>query len=299
MPFCSGSLLSLRAGNYTARVAPSAGGRLASLDWTDNERKVALLVPWDEKPFEPDAWPKAGAFPMIPFANRLPPDGIFFDGKQVSPLHGPNGFAQHGLAHRREWQLRESGEDFALLQLEHRTDSNWPWNFTATQSFRLSAQGLLLTISVLNNSPETMPLSIGWHPYHPIESNVAAESLKLKASFRHELDLEGRALETTASPTFQMSAGETAAFSGWNGSVLLSSGGDGNIVISCESTTQLVLHAMPEAGYLCVEPVSLLPGHLSQGLHKSGITPTSNASLQSGASMSLTWHCAWQAPSQC
>ena len=82
MPLSSDDLVELHAGAYTATVAPAAGGRVASLSWHSGATQCPLLVGWDGRPFDEHHWPKAGAFPMLPFANRLPRDGFRFRGRR-------------------------------------------------------------------------------------------------------------------------------------------------------------------------------------------------------------------------
>lgn len=287
------SMITLRAEGYEARIAPAAGGRLASLDWIGAGGSRPLLVPMDGQHFDPHNWPKAGAFPMIPFANRLATEGFSFRGKQVRPQPGPQGFALHGLAHRRPWQVITQKADFALLQLEHKPDDYWPWAFTAKQSIHLSEQGLSLTLSVRNDSSEPMPLSIGWHPYHPVERGFNAPELLMRAKSRHDLDLQGRAVETRSAPLFGMGPGETAAFSGWDGTVKLRTDAAGVTAITCSGTRRVVLHAPATGVYVCIEPVTQLPGHLGEALGEGRQAPSWTPALPVAATASLSWQCAW------
>src|SRR3954462_7314058 len=142
MLLCARPALDLRAGPYAARVAPAAGARLTSLEWNDGGARRSLLVPWDGQDFDEHHWPKAGAFPMLPFANRLPREGFRFGGQQVSPEAGPGGFAQHGCAHRRAWQVAEHADRHAELRLEHGASVSWPWSWSARQEVRLDEDGI-------------------------------------------------------------------------------------------------------------------------------------------------------------
>lgn len=275
-------------------MAPAAGGRLASLDWVGQGGPQPLLVPWDEQPFEPHDWPKAGAFPMIPFTNRLAPEGFFFGGRQVRLQSGPQGFPLHGLTHRRVWQVVKTDEDFASLQLTHQPNADWPWAFTAHQSIRLSAHGLQLELAVRNDSAQVMPLSIGWHPYHPVNESFTSNDVAMRAKARHELDAQGRATETTSSPVFGMIRGEVTVFSGWDGIAKLRSGDAGSITVACKRSSRVVLHIPAAGSYICVEPVMQLPGHMGEALAGNGTKPSWANALPALATASLFWHCAWQ-----
>lgn len=282
-PFGDGPLILLKSGAYKACLAPAAGGRVMSLDWLNRGQWRPLLVPWDGQPFKPDAWPKAGAFPMLPFANRLHPQGFGFDGRQVRPQPSAQGFALHGFAHRQAWQVLAVQADSALIEWTHEAQADWPWSFTARQELQLGVGGLAVRLSVRNDAAQAMPLAMGWHPYHPHRAGATVDSLVFKAQARHELDGHGRAQDTGGRPDFAMSSGETAAFSRWDGRAV-STGADCAIVISCQSADHLVLHKPTTADYLCIEPVTTLPGHLGDGLLQD-----TTARLQAGQTRTLHW----------
>lgn len=276
--------IELRAGNYVARIAPAAGGRIVSLAWCGQHATVPLLVAWDGLAFDEHDWPKAGAFPMLPFANRLPAEGFAFGGRLVRPEPGPTGFAQHGLAHRRPWTVTEASGQHVLLQFAHDGNSaGWPWAWTAQQAIHLDEGGLTLHLSVRNDSAQAMPLAIGWHPYHPVRAGVASEDLRFRASARRDLDAGGCAGDQAQAPAFAMERGETAAFSGWDGRAQLAGAG---LAVAAQGAANLVLHRPMQGNYLCIEPVTILPGHLGRA--------GAEAVLQPGQSRSLTWACSLQ-----
>jgi aldose 1-epimerase len=283
-------LIELRAGCYLARVAPAAGGRVASLSWLGAAAPRALLVEWDLAAFDQHAWPKAGAFPMLPFANRLPPNGFRARGTPVCPEPGPEGFPVHGSAHRRKWEAVAVSGTQAVLRYAHKPgDAGWPWTWSAEQEMDLSDAGLTVVIRVRNESEGSMPLGIGWHPYHPLPPETSAISKRIQAEARRELDEDGRAAETGAEPVFGMRPGETAAFVGWDGGFRLPAV-DGTIVVTCEGASSLVLHRPAAGDYLCAEPVTLLPGHLCEDTDESG-----PGWLQPGDTQRFSWTCGFEA----
>ena len=269
----SSSLIELRCAEYAATVAPEAGGRIASLVWSRGGTTCPLLVGWDGHSFEAHHWPKAGAFPMIPFANRLPPEGVVFDGRRIEPEAGHGGFAMHGFAHRRPWDLLLASTRRVVMACVHDgSDPRWPWAWTATQEVRLDAGGVRVEIRVRNDSTERMPLVLGWHPYHPVPSDLLPTDLVFDAGCRHDLDERGGVQDAQSAPAFQMRRGETAAFDGWSGAIRLRNAW-GSIEIGCASA----------GDYLCVEPVTGLPGRLAQA-----------APLDPGAMRHLGWTCRFE-----
>ncbi|NML47123.1 hypothetical protein HHL11_25480 [Ramlibacter sp. G-1-2-2] len=268
--------IELRSGRYTARVVPGAGGRIAALACEG----VPLLVEWDGARFDEHHWPKAGAFPMLPFANRLPPEGFTFGGRQVRPTPGPAGFAVHGFGHRKPWQVLEASQQHVQMECVHAGgEEDWPWAFRAAQEVRLADDGLHVHLSVRNDSTEAMPLAMGLHPYHPVPVDAMPADLHFEAAGRHELCALGRAAEAPVAPGFGMCRGETAAFSGWTGSARFGHATD----VRCAGVEALVLHRPARGDYLCIEPVTLLPGRLGA------------LALAPGETRSLSWSCSRQA----
>lgn len=280
-------MIELGSGPYSARVAPAAGGRIAALTWREGERTVPLLVEWDGQAFNEHDWPKAGAFPMLPFANRLPREGFVFRGTLVRPEPGPAGFALHGSAHRRAWSVVESTSQRAVMRCTHDGgDAGWPWPWVAEQVVELGQRGMTVTLSIKNEASEPMPLAMGWHPYHPADPDMAGECLEFTARARHELDENGCAGSQIEKPSFTVQPGETAAFSEWIGSARLHFPAKGCIAVSCTGASGLVLHRPVRGNYFCAEPVTLLPGRLGEKTESDG-----SGVLHAGRVRRFTWTC--------
>jgi len=275
--------LELRAGPYSASVAPAAGGRVTSLAWHGAGSPRPLLVECAAATFEQHAWPKAGAFPMLPFANRLPAEGFRFRGRVVRLACGPAGYPVHGLAHRRPWQVVERAVHRVVMRCSHDgADEGWPWAWSATQEVELDVKGMRVTLRVCNDAQDAMPVGLGWHPYHPVATDVDPADLQFTAGSGHDLDHEGRATNEARPPIFTMERGRTAAFAGWTGMGRVLHPGHGAIHVTCEGAPHLVLHHPTQGDYLCVEPVSLLPGRLDAAV------------LAPGEAQQLTWSCGFE-----
>lgn len=253
----------LRGGPYAATVAPSAGGRLTSLIWTDGATNCPLLVGWDGESFDAHHWPKAGAFPMLPFANRLPADGFVFEGRRYRPEPGPAGYPLHGFAHRRVWETVQAASSSVLMRCANGPSKlGWPWAWSATLKVSLEASGVTVELAVRNNSAEPMPLSMGWHPYHPTTTEFVPADLGFVAIQKHELDAQGAvsAAQPMLGPHLQR--GETVAFGHWDGKVQLRIPG-ATLSVRTEGVEHLVVHRPWSGDYVCVEPVTSLPGRLA------------------------------------
>lgn len=248
-----------------------------------------LLQAWDGAAFAEHVWPKAGAFPMLPFANRLSAAGFRFGNRLVRPEPGPSGIVQHGVAHRRTWRLLNVSAERACMQLEMDSTPDWPWAWSAEMDVSLSDIGMSVVMRVRNASTEPMPLSMGWHPYHPTDSSIRSRDLTFDAIARHDLDAEASASLHTSAPVFDMAPGETAAFSGWRGQSSLRVRGEGAIEVACTGSPHLVMHRPMSGDYLCIEPVTVLPGWLGED---------AASLLEPGSARQLSWTCGFRAKAQ-
>lgn len=268
----------IQAGSYTAEISPSAGGRLLSLIYKDAKQPLDCIVPWQGSDrFEAHDWPKAGAFVMLPFTNRLAPAEFNWQGQSVSLHNGSStGQGLHGFGHRRCWQLHHVRPEFAELVLSHPTeDEEWPWSFEATLAYQLSEAGLRMSLTLRNTSTGVMPLSLGWHPFLPY-SNVCSKDSGdyfVHAQRQHAIGLNGLGLAELSMAqlprqVFALTTEEagTTAFENYSGTVKVPLTENWNLVMSSEHAAHLLVHTPPGLRHLCVEPISALPGALKQDI---------------------------------
>jgi len=275
--------VTIQAGPYAADLSPGAGGRLLSLTYREANQTLDCIVPWQgPDAFEAHDWPKAGAFVMLPFTNRLAPAQFSWQEKNITLQNGSRtGQGLHGFGHRRPWQLRQTTPHSAELALLHPTpDAEWPWPFEATLIYQLSETGLRVELSVCNTSTDVMPLSLGWHPFLP-HSTARPEDqsdYSVHAQRQHtigldglgvaELSLEPLPIQPFALPNEQ--AG-TTAFEHYSGTVHLPLTAQWRLAMTSQHAAHLLVHTPPGLKHLCVEPISALPGALKQGLRSRNL----------------------------
>ncbi|CAN7717666.1 hypothetical protein LJR175_006001 [Variovorax sp. LjRoot175] len=131
-----------------------------------------------------------------------------------------------------------------------------------------------------------MPAGLGWHPCHPLVQGAGPEHLSFAARHRGDPDAQGRVLHCAQAPVYRMNPGETAAFCGWAGELVLRVGPEVSIRVAGEDRHHLVLHRPRQGAYLCVAPVTVLPGRLGD----EGLLPA--AVLEPGESQRASWSCA-------
>ena len=284
----------LQAGHYAAEISPSAGGRLLSLTYTDGHPPIDCIVPWrGEEPFHTHDWPKAGAFVMLPFTNRLAPAQFMWCGKDITLDNAsPTQQGLHGFGHRSPWQLLQTTSSSAELQMVHAgADAEWPWSFEANLMYQLSEEGLRVQISVCNTSAEAMPLSLGWHPFLPYSAAPpnTTDAWRVLAQRQHVIGLDGLGhaeVSMTQGPiqTFSLPAKQagTVAFENYTGQIKLPLNRDWQLTLRSQHAPHLLIHTPLGFSHVCVEPITALPGAL-----RGTALAHQLLSLESGKSRSL------------
>lgn len=123
-------------------------------------------------PAQPHDPNQLGCYPLLPWSNRIAEGGFSVDGRRValSPNRDDEPFPIHGSGWQRAWQVREHGENEALLALnETQADG---YSYAATQRYTLAGAALMVELSVINTGSSTMPFGLGLHPFFPRHGEV-------------------------------------------------------------------------------------------------------------------------------
>lgn len=165
------NILELRSGDLHLGVLPEMGGALAWL----RHREVDLLRPWDQTP----TVRRSACYPLVPYSNRIAFGRFTLQGREyeLARNFGDHPHSIHGVGWQRSWQVVEQSPRHCVMRLVHEADEHWPFAFEAEQTLSLNdkgldEQGLSLTLSVRNDSPQTMPAGLGWHPYFPRHDGI-------------------------------------------------------------------------------------------------------------------------------
>lgn len=96
---------------------------------------------------------------LFPIVGKAPDDQVAVNGQTAE-------MKQHGFARRSLFTLLEARSDFAKFVLKDTDDSRsvFPFRFGLTISYLLSDATLSVTVEVTNESDETMPFGLGFHP---------------------------------------------------------------------------------------------------------------------------------------
>lgn len=154
--------IELSADDYRLAIRPSLGGAITRFEWRG----------WPVfRPMAGSTILDVGCFPMVPFVNRIAHGRFTFGGESIrlSPNFPgePHPHPLHGDGWLSDWRVERLDAGSLRLILD-RPRGDWPWAYTAWQSFDLSPTGLTIELALRSDSDRPMPAAIGLHPYFPL-----------------------------------------------------------------------------------------------------------------------------------
>jgi aldose 1-epimerase len=120
---------------------------------------------------------------LAPWANRLSGESYYVNGKKyaLNPelgnyRHDGNGLPIHGLVVFAAWQVKELHADATGAEVTSRLEfwrhpgwmAQFPFAHTLEMTYRLVDGVLEVRTRIENLSDESMPVSVGFHPYYQI-----------------------------------------------------------------------------------------------------------------------------------
>ncbi len=258
-PMPSPETVTIACGRLSARLRPAWGGRITHLwhaDYGD------ILVPITEQDFEPFNWPRAGAYPLFPYHNRLYRGSFVHTGIRHDllphPALAPD--AMHGPAHRRPREISDLSSDRVALALDYEADGEWPFSFRAEQSFLLQDDRITVELSITNRANVPAPVSLGWHPY--LAAGLGCDA-RTDAKLQYPLDAQnvptGQPPAPRPKPAIPAATGYTLHFTDWSSAQV----DFDRFSLRLEADAvfgHIAVHRMER--YLCLEPVSMAAGAL-------------------------------------
>jgi aldose 1-epimerase len=209
---------------------------------------------------------QTSCFPLVPFANRIAHGTFVFRGDMIRlPRNfGDHPHALHGQGWQSAWRVESQSAAAAVLVFDHPA-GDWPWDYTARQTFSLAPDALRVELRVTNRSARPMPASLGFHPYFArtaqtrLTAHVAGvwlsdESLipTAPAEPAHFLDL-AHGTPLAATPFVDH------CHFGWRSDAVIEQPEDNRALRLSASAGLLHLYIPQMAQYFCVEPVSAMP----------------------------------------
>ena len=164
-------MLELAAGHASLILCPALGGSIGG--WS--RRGVPVLRPTPDEALTGTNSRLLSCFPLIPFSNRIAWGRFSFGGEsfQLDKNFGDHPHTIHGNAWQRAWDVGSTSASGAELTLEHdpahdpTAGSHWPFRYSARLAYGLHADGLTVTITIVNTDSRAQPVGLGLHPYQP------------------------------------------------------------------------------------------------------------------------------------
>ena len=158
MAIVGASIVKLGCAGVIMEIAPSEGGRIASLILCDEERILPKLRARRLEP--PIGW---GCFAMVPWAGRLGEGRIPTpDGEVRLEMNLPPS-SIHGLGFGRPWDVVTRSDTRVTMRCDL-AGQGWPFGGEATQTLTLRPTGLDLQLEI-GNYTRSGPAGLGWHPW--------------------------------------------------------------------------------------------------------------------------------------
>ncbi|MGY6271254.1 aldose epimerase family protein [Achromobacter denitrificans] len=272
----------ISSGANQAEFAPDGGGRLTRLSTAGHD----WIVPLAATGWPPGQWPRAGSYPLAPYANRIR-DGVFvFNGvRHVLQSVPGRPHAIHGAGLYQAWRVRNHAADSVDLVLEQPAGVlGWPWPFECTQRYRLDARGLSVALAIVNLGDTPMPFGFGLHPY------FTAQRVTLHARRLWPADADGLPAGSQVAHVRELrrSAGGCDTYlSQWEGRATLHWPDGHELALHADPAfAHLVVYSAPGSDFLCVEPVTNVADAFN--LAAGGDTRTGMRVLEPGACFSAT-----------
>lgn len=249
----------LSAGTLRVEIAPALGGALAAFCDTAGDRPVHYL-----RPAAPDASTplQTACFPMVPFFSWLKGDRLVHGGRTIDLPPSGMGFvhALHGFGWTSAWQVEDAAANRAVLV--HRHDAGaWPWAYVARQTYDLASDGLSISLDVVNQSAEAMPVGLGLHAYFAdpaqltLDTGVTSMHLMSEEGVPHAADADAAAIHAMREGG-PLTRGLNNIFEGWSRRAVLRWPTHA-VAIEAESPYDFLCIYSPEGeAFCCIEPVT-------------------------------------------
>ncbi len=259
-------MLELKSGAAVLRLLPEVGGAVAS--WTQSGIDILHRVS-DPKLIAQHGQP-VGAYPLIPFSNRVGYGRFSFGGEsfQLAPNFAGEPNTIHGNAWERAWTVREAAASGAVLVLDHQGPAaQWPFTYRVSLTTSLSASlgetELAIAIRFENTDARAQPVGFGVHPFFPNDGQAelrfdATSVWKTDANSLPETRLPVQGDWSFAATRRVQNTDLDNGYAGWSGEAVLlwPEQRRGIRITASDLFAHLVVFSPPGKPYFAVEPAS-------------------------------------------
>lgn len=256
-------MIEISAGNMTAALAPELGGAVmrvaqAGRDMLRPAKSVAAVA---ADPRE------AACFPCVPWFGRLF-DGLTVDGRDydLAPTLPACDATHplHGVGWINPWRVETRRADAFRCILDYEPEPRgFPFPFRAAQEFTVTPAEFSVVLSLTNTGRRAMPAGLGLHPFFPRRAETA---FRFSANRLWTPGPKGGGVFHAPVPAaFDFSQGAAPppssidhTYDGWSGAATVED--EGGTVSIFSDAPYLHLHAPAEEDFICLEPITHLPG---------------------------------------
>ncbi|GBQ68027.1 aldose 1-epimerase [Ameyamaea chiangmaiensis NBRC 103196] len=258
-------MIDLSMGLAHLRVDPSLGG--AVLSW--HVDGCAVLHPVSDANLRAQGMKPVGAYPLVPFSNRVGQGRFTFEGRdwQLDNNFGGEPHAIHGNGWERVWDVVARTDSDVTLQLDHSPPGDpagqWPFAYRATLTYRLLPEALEVVMTIENRDRCDQPVGLGFHPFFPRDTGVRVGFRATSVWESGADNLPSRRLPVSGRWSFDppRDVGSDAidnCYAGWAGEAEIAWPASARrLVISADAPLRhLVLYTPPGRDYIACEAVS-------------------------------------------
>lgn len=147
-------------------LVPTLGGSVAAWRHQGREHTLDLWRPWSGESTELN---RMACYPLVPWSNRIGGGGFEQDGvfHPIRPHAGGSPYPIHGDGWLQPWRLEQPAPDTMVMTLHASRFNGNPYEYQASQTFRLLPTGLDHTLSVRHLGSRPLPYGLGLHPWLP------------------------------------------------------------------------------------------------------------------------------------
>lgn len=268
------SQITIKNNQLSLGILPDCGGSLSFFKYKEHD----VLRACDPNESEANL---SALFPMIPYVSFIS-NGHFpyFGITRNVPTNSPvSKYPMHGDFWRSKTTVLNQSETSVELQLVHKKEDGFPYDYTAKVVYTLKDNELQITLKLQNDMPIPMPYGLGIHPFFNLNKSTTVCYQAQSIWFRGGDPIMGHPYAIPASFDFSKprSLPRTAldiSVDNWEGCAEIS---DKNYTLTMRANTSfghLILHAPRGKNYFCLEPVTHTPDAFNlaaQGIVGTGI----------------------------
>lgn len=193
-------MLELTKGRQRLTVLPETGGAVGQ--WQVDGHDVFLPVTTPELTAQHGQ--AVGAYPMVPYVNRIAGGDFSFAGHEYHLTPNMEGCPHpiHGNAWEHSWEVLHKSDTHAILAFDHipsvvegGNDPQWPFSYRAVLSYALKDERLDVTMVIENRDTVEQPVGLGFHPFFSV-----GEDAELSFEARQVWNTDAQGLPTEAQP---------------------------------------------------------------------------------------------------